>query len=164
MLTDSPPQPHLPYTEQERGTEEGQDAAADGWPEHRVWRGGFFRRAQLLPLTFLHSNPAAAVPSLCARKITPPRGSGVLPKEERKDLRCSASCDMPQQRLGGADESRHDWMQLCSPLLSSQLSQLLFARSASAADERCTCCAHSEQAQILIIPPPPFLCSLRPSP
>ncbi|KAF6736151.1 hypothetical protein FQA47_020401 [Oryzias melastigma] len=100
MLTDSPPQPHLPYTEQERGTEEGQDAAADGWPEHRVWRGGFFRRAQLLPLTFLHSNPAAAVPSLCARKITPPRGSGVLPKEERKDLRCSASCDMPQQRLG----------------------------------------------------------------
>lgn len=83
MLTDSLPKPHLPYTEQEKGTERRREdwMQTDGWLGTKVQKDN----PRLCPLFYNIPSPVSRCRSaehLC-QKFIPPWGSSVFPKERR---------------------------------------------------------------------------------
>lgn len=167
MLTDSLTDPHLPCTAAKGCTQ----VAGGGW----WWGNGWCRHGRMV--RDQSPDGAAAVLSTCARNPHLPGGLQFLflffwgeffppPKEEEASgaaavtvltaccSRRSSNCEraLASVLTGAPCSVKHS-------LLAQTLSRSLphSSAAAAAADESCTCSAHSEQAQDLEPPPPSSL-------
>lgn len=170
MLTDDPPQPHLPYMEQGGCTQgrrqDGGQMNGMGTKSLTKWSSALHP----LPSSLLHSSACIEVPQCWAvvPEIHTSLGFLSFTKREEGGLWCSVlqhSAEAEGLAVGNEHWSNCSMLPLqvfvsiCQQSPWKVLSSCSNSVSASvpAADESCTCCAYREQAQEHSPPPPPSL-------